>query len=95
MEKVLGEVTRVVDIQNLGLALGIRMSAIQNIMQSDSRLDQKGKILFHWLTRKDIIQDKQEQAPTWSLLAEAVEKNSPHIAQAIRSKYCKTPGQPN
>ena len=87
LEKIRVEVKSIVDNQGLGLALGIRMSAIQTIMQNDNRLNQRRMILFHWLTRKDIILDKQGQVPTWSLLAEAVEEESPVIAEAIRSKY--------
>ena len=91
LEKILVEVTRIVDIQGLGLALGIRFSAIQNIMKNDNRLYQKRMILYQWLTRKDIIHDKQGQEPTWSLLAEAVEAESPVIAQTVRSKDSSKP----
>ena len=89
LERIVVEVEKIVDIQGLGLALGLRMNAILKIMEDDNNhVRQKRMILFQWLKRKDIIHRKHGQVPTWSLLAEAVEEENPATAENIRSKYC-------
>ena len=91
MEKILVEVRKIVDVQGLGLALGICMTAVEKIMEMGNPARQKRQIIFHWLRGKDIIKDRRGQVPTWNLLAEAVEEESPVISQSIRSKHYTKP----
>ena len=91
MQKVLDELENITDVPRLGLALGIHMASIQKIMAGGPSSCPKSEIIYYWLTRKDIIPDKQDQVPNWSLLAEAVEKQNPALAQQICFKHCNNP----
>ena len=66
------------------------MPAIVKIQIDYKSLDeQKAQILYAWLQRKDIIPNKQSHLPTWSELANAVDKESTALGRTIRLKYCE------
>ena len=89
LQRIVGELGRVVDVCGLGLCLGLRLSALEKIKVDEHSLEkQKIKMLHHWLTRKDIIRDKQGEVPRWSELADAVAKENHVLGQQIRDKYC-------
>ena len=91
MQNVLDEIEDISDIEGLALALGVRMPSIQSITAASSPASQKRLIIYYWLTRRDIIPEKQEQVPNWSLLAEAVEKQNPALGKKILLKHCNNP----
>ena len=83
----LRDINRVVE---LGLSLGLRMSAIERI-QADhpqSVEDQKTRILYAWLKGVDIVSSKQSSLPTWSEIANAVANENKTLSRTIRRKYC-------
>ena len=90
LQRVLAELDCVVDVRGLGLFLGLRMSSLEKIRADEHSLEkQKVKVLHHWLTRKDIIRNKQEEVPKWSQLADAVARENRALSQRIRDKYCQ------
>ena len=58
---VLDDIT---DVENLGLNLGIRMSALKRITISYPLMEkQKKKVIYYWLQRRDIVRHKQNEHP--------------------------------
>ena len=88
LETVVTELDSIVDVRGVGLRLGLRMSALQKIREDERTLEkEKMKILQHWLMRKDMIRGKEEVVPSWSRLADAVEKENRALSIQIRKKY--------
>ena len=89
METVITELNDVTDIESLGLALGIRMSALEKIALNYSKPDkQKTKVIYYWLTRKDIVRQKEREFPTWDGIADAVARLNPSLSERIRCQHC-------
>ena len=87
---ILEEVPQATSIERLGLNLGLRMSAIDQIQdQYKSPEQQKRRIIWYWLLRKDITPDMKSCLPTWGALADAVAKESTALSLEIRAKYCE------
>ena len=87
---ILEELHQVTDVQSLGLNLGLCLSAIFKILDEYKSLEQqKARIIWLWLQRKDIIPDKQSCLPTWCELVNAVSKDSAVLSQKIESKHCE------
>ena len=60
LEDVITELNDITDFESLGLALGIRMSALKKIALDYSKVDkQKTKVIYYWLTRKYIVRIRQ------------------------------------
>ena len=49
---------------------------------------QKTKVIYHWLKRKDIVRQKQNELPTWAGLAESVASLDPVLSKRIRDQHC-------
>ena len=91
LQQVLDEIHNITQVTNLGLKLGLYMPAIDKIQTDYKNVDeQKTRILYAWLARKDIIPSKQSLPPTWNELADAVAKESTALSMDIRRKYCNT-----
>ena len=89
LQKVLVEIKSVSQVESLGLALGLLITAIDQIIKDCATVkQQKIQIIKYWLKRKDIIQEMQACPPTWSLLADAVADEDVALSNQIRSKYC-------
>lgn len=86
---VCNELDTVRDVEELGLALGIRKSAIHVIQEKKPTSEkQRKEVVFYWLTRKEIIRQKKDVVPSWDELANAVAAQSIELSQKIRKKYC-------
>ena len=91
LEPIVTEIGDITDVQCLGLKLGIRMSALLRIKAEDSQLEgQKTMVIYHWLTRRDIVQQKQNERPTWNGLANAVAQLNPTLSDRIHHQHCQT-----
>ena len=89
MQKVLMEIKSVSEVQSLGLALGLLITAIDEIRKDFATVkEQKIRIIKYWLKRLHIVREKQEFPPTWSDLADAVADEDVALSGHIRSKYC-------
>ena len=89
LQRVLVEIKSVSKVQSLGLALGLLITAVDEI-QKDFRTveEQKIQIIKYWLKRIHIIQEIQACPPRWSQLADAVASEDVALSNQIRSKYC-------
>ena len=89
---ILKEIRQVTKIESLGLSLGLHMSAIDKI-QADYRSseEQKTRIIWHWLQRKDIIPNRQSHDPSWNELCNAVAEEDAALSHKIRAKHCPMP----
>ena len=91
LNTVVTELHDIADVECLGLNLGIRMSALKKIKSDYSQLEgQKANVIYCWLQRRDIIQPKQNEHPTWSGLADAVHMLNPVLSEKIRLRHCQT-----
>ena len=89
LETAVTELDNITDVEGLGLALGIRMSALEKIMLNCSNLDkQKTKVIYHWLIRKDIVRQRQGESPTWNGIADAVARLNPSLSERIHRRHC-------
>ena len=90
LEDVITELNDITDFEGLGLALGIRMSALEKIaLDYPCKVDkQKTKVIYYWLTRKDIVRQRQRESPTWDGLADAVARLNPSLSESIRRQHC-------
>ena len=89
LETVVTELHDITDIEALGLALGIRMSALEKIAVDYPKLDkQKTKVIYYWLTRKDIVRQRQGESPIWEGIAHAVASLNPLLSERIRCLHC-------
>ena len=85
LENIVTKLDGITDVEGLGLGLGIRMSALEKIKADSSCLDeQKRKVIYYWLTRRDITRYKHNEVPTWNALADAVKKYNPSLSESIR-----------
>ena len=77
------------DLEEIGLALGIRKSAIEEILKRKptSKLQLK-EVVYYWLKRKDIIRLKKDIVPSWGQLVDAVADVSKELSRRISDKYC-------
>ena len=89
MPEVIAELYNISDVSGLGLNLGIRMSALE-IIEKDYRSsrDQLRMVIYHWLIRRGIGRQKQNEHPTWGALADAVSPINHALAMRVRDKYC-------
>ena len=88
--KVTIELNAISNVELLTLNLGIRMSAWLKIEVEHQQVEkQKTRVLYHWLKRMEITEDKQCEKPTWAGLAEAVDEIDPNLSKGIRCKYCQ------
>ena len=91
METVVTELNDIADVERLGLILGLRMSALKKIKSDYPELEgQKANVIYCWLQRRDIVQQKQNEHPTWGGLADAVDKLNPALSERIRLRHCQT-----
>ena len=76
-------------VQSLGLALGLLISAIEKIQKDFMSVkEQKVQVIKYWLKRTEIIRKMQKSPPTWSQLADAVADEDAALSDCIRCKYC-------
>ena len=88
LEAIVTELDDIIDVERLGLHLGIRMSTLERIQADYSSLErQKTEVICHWLKRRDIIQQKQDERPTVGELADVVARLNPSLSRRIRHKY--------
>lgn len=86
---VVTKLNQITDIEGLGLALGIRMSTLEKIiLDYPLQEKQKTKVIYYWLTRRDIIRQRQNEVATWDGLADAVDKLNPKLRDTIRHQHC-------
>ena len=91
LKEIVTELEDITDVEGLGLNLGIRMSALERITIDYQLLEKrKTKVIYHWLKRKDIVRQKQNEHPTWSELADAVAAIDPALSERIHYKHCQT-----
>ena len=91
LQDVLAGVKSVSQVQSLGLALGLLVSAIDKIQKDFTTVkEQKIQVIKFWLNRTEIIRNMQSCSPTWSQLADAVADEDTALGDSIRCKYCKT-----
>ena len=78
-------------LEDLGLTLGIKKSAIDAILQKKSTVKQQRKeIVYYWLQRKEIVRQKKDDVASWSQLADALDKVSySELRKTIQKKYCQ------
>ena len=89
LETLTMELSAINDIEHLGLALGIRMSALDKIRLDYSQVEkQKTRVIYYWLTRRDIVRQRQNEHPNRDGLADAVARINPGISDRIRQQYC-------
>ena len=89
LDTVVSELHDITDILKLGLALGIRKSALDKIMQDNANLDdRKIEVIHYWLTRRDIVRKKQGECPGWNGLADAVARVNPALSLRIKDQHC-------
>ena len=88
METIITELKDITDVLELGLALGIRKSALDKIMQDNAKpKKQKIEVIHYWLTRRDIVRKKHGERPGWSGLADAVDEVDPSLSDKIRQQH--------
>ena len=90
MQRILPEIKAVHNVENLGLALSVCWStnSIERIQKDNQSIkNQKIQVIYHWLTRTDIIRGKQSILPKWSELADAVNNENAALSKNIRCKY--------
>ena len=88
MEAIVTELDGITDVVRLGLYLGVRMSALEKIEASYPSLErQKTEVIYHWLKRSNVIQQKQDECPTVGELTDAVARLNPSSSRRIRHKY--------
>ena len=76
-------------VQSLGLALGLLISAIDKIQKDFASVkEQKIEVIKCWIKRTEIIRNMQSCRPTWSQLADAVADEDAALSDSIRCKYC-------
>ena len=86
---IVSELRDVTEVLKLGLALGIRKSALDKILQDSTNLeDRKIEVIHHWLTRRDIVRLKQGECPGWNALAVAIAEINPALSQRIQQRHC-------
>ena len=89
LQEVLKEIKAVSQVQSLGLALGLLISAIEKIQKDFTSVnEQKIQVIKYWLKRREIIRKMESCPPTWSQLAEAVADEDAALSDYIRCKYC-------
>ena len=89
MDTIVTELKDISDILELGLALGIRKPALDEITQGNTKLvKQKIEVIHYWLTRREIVRQKQRECPAWSRLADAVHRLNPSLSEKIRHQHC-------
>ena len=89
LDTIVSELHDVTEILKLGLALGLRKSALDRITKDNTNLeDQKIEVIHYWLTRKDIVRQKQGECLEWNILADAVERVNPALSCRIRRQHC-------
>ena len=89
LDTVVTELQDVSDVMKLGLVLGIRKSALDRIMQDKANLeDRKIEVIHYWLTRRDIVRQRQGECPGWNALAVAVARVNPALSQRIQRQHC-------
>ena len=89
LQRIITELKDVLDVETLGLHLGIRLPALLKIKEDYHRLEkQKIQVLYHWLKRMEIIESKRSEEPTWTRLAEAIAELNPKLSEKIRRQYC-------
>ena len=89
LQDVLEEIKSVTQVQSLGLALGLLISAVDEIQNNfRSVKEQKVRVIKCWLKRTEIIRKRQSCPPTWSQLADAVANDDVALGDSIRRKYC-------
>ena len=89
LDTIVSELQDVTEVLKLGLALGIRKSALDRIMQDNTNLeDRKIEVIHYWLTRRDITRLKQGECPGWNEVAVAVARVNPALSQRIRQQHC-------
>ena len=77
-------------VGDLGMGLGVRWSTIERIRKENPSVkDQKIQVIYQWLTRTDIVRGKQDDLPTWRLLAKAVKSENTALSESIQQKYCQ------
>ena len=88
LDPVVSELHDVTDVMELGLALGIRKSSLDRIIQENTKLGkQKIEVIHYWLTRRDIVRQKQGECPGWNGLADAVARVNPILSVRIQHKH--------
>ena len=86
---IVSELCDVTDVLKLGLALGIRKSALDKIMQDSTNLEgRKIEVIHYWLTRRDIVRLKQGECPGWNALAVAIAEINPALSQRVQHQHC-------
>ena len=90
LQRIITELSDISNVATLALNLGIRASALIKIMAEHPQQveAQKMHVLYHWLKRKEIIEDKRSEYPTWTGLAEAVARLDLTLSERIRHQYC-------
>ena len=89
LDTIVGVLDDIAAVERLGLNLGIRLSALDKIKINYPLLeDQKTRVVHYWLKRKDIVQKRQKELPTWGGLANAVDSLDPSLSERIRDQYC-------
>ena len=89
LQRVLMEIKSVSQVRSLGLALGLLITAVDEIQKDCATVkEQKIQIIKYWLKRIEIIREMQACPPTWSQLADAVANEDVALSNQIRSKYC-------
>ena len=91
MRRIISELNDISNIEPLALNLGIRMSAWLKIEAKHPQQveKQKTRVLYYWLSRMEIIEDKQSEDLTWAKLAEAIAEIDPRLSKGIQCKYCQ------
>ena len=91
LQEVLREIKSISQVKSLGLALGLLISAIEEIQKDFTSVkEQKIEVIKCWLKRTEIIQKMQSCPPTWSQLADAVADEDAALSDHIRHKYCES-----
>ena len=89
MNTIVFELHDITDVLTLGLALGIRKPALDKIMQGNATLEgQKIQVVDYWITRKDIVRQRQGDCPGWKGLADAVAWVNPTLSHKIKRQHC-------
>ena len=88
LEAIVAELDGITDVELLGRNLGIRLSALDEIIAKFSTLEQlKTEVIDHWLKRSDARRQKQDEHPTLDELMDAVSKLNPSSSRRIRHKF--------
>ena len=88
LDTVVTELKVVTDVMELGLALGIRKSSLDHIIQENTKLEkQKIEVIYYWITRKDIVRPRQGECPEWKGLADAVARVNPTLSHTIQNQH--------